>query len=116
MNDTILGQLKHRSLPSFESAAGVNGTPITMTVGCAYAKAMTVRFLSAVAGTLTIRLLRPDRQSEYPVSQPSDTAIVGGTGVRVQVADMEGCAHVRITFTPSANGTVNYCDVSYAVV
>ena len=114
MNAQLTEALAHRTILAFEGAAVSNGVPVSAIIGAKGAKQLTIRCKTQVNGTLIVRFLRPDKVTEYATNQPSDTVIAAAPSEqRIQVTDCEGVTHIKVQFTPSANGTFNFLDVAY---
>lgn len=93
--------------------AFTNGAAITIDVPCAGAERIRIRMKTATGGgTLAAAWLRPDGETKYTANNPADVAIVAGTENKMDVDPHFGEGLLRLTFTPSADGTITYVDVS----
>lgn len=75
---------------------------------------MRVRFKTATSGgTLAARFLRPDGSDvSYTQSQPVDLTVAAGVEAVLDLDPHYGEGLLKLTFTPSGNGTIAFCDAS----
>lgn len=91
----------------------LNGVAIRVVVPMTGAHRMRLRFQATGAGALQARFVRPDGQDvAYTVMQPVDTAIVANVESVIDIDPHYGEGLLKLTFTPSANGTITFCDAS----
>lgn len=93
-------------------AALTNGTPVVQTVSTGGAKTGTLRFLATAGGTLAFAWMRPVGDTAYPTGNPANVAVTADTEAVVALT-VAGHGILRVTFTPSANGTITHADVLF---
>jgi hypothetical protein len=92
----------------------LNAVPISTTIPIAGAERMRVRFkTSGAGGTLAARFVRPDGvDTLYTQMQPVDVAITVNVEAVLDIDPHYGEGLVKITFTPTGNGNITFCDAS----
>jgi hypothetical protein len=92
----------------------LNAVPIDEILPMTGAGRMRVRFkTSGGGGTLAARFLRPDGSDAlYSQSQPVDLSVTAGVEAVLEIDPHYGEGLLKLTFTPSGNGSVTYCDAS----
>ncbi len=90
-------------------AAFTNGNAITVLRPCAGVARGRVRFKASAAGTLVLTYVSPDGATDYTTPTATSVAIVANTEKELDFTPY-GEAYYKLTFTPSAGGTVTYCD------
>lgn len=101
--------------PLHSGVAVTNGNAVSALVRCAGASRGRVRFKSTGAGSLKLEFVRPGGSQRsgvtvYGAGNPDAVAVTGGTETLLTTDAIAGEAMALITFTPSANGTVTFCD------
>lgn len=105
--------LPHRSLLDANdptAATLASGVAKSWVVPIAGSPRARLKWLSTCAGTLAFALLRPDGRTAYTTGNPANVVITAGTEADAIIDPLYGEGRLRITFTPSANGTVTYID------
>ncbi len=92
------------------AAALTNGSPVSQVIPIAGCPAGRVRWKSTCAGTLKGEFCSSDGETVYATAQPASVAIVANTENYFDF-NPRGEAYFKITFTPSADGAVTFCDV-----
>lgn len=88
------------------------GVPVEAFIALAGAQRWRVRIRASAAGTLSAAYVRAGRRTDvYAANNPADVAVVANTETAMSEATHFGAAAVRLTFTPSGNGAVTYCDI-----
>jgi hypothetical protein len=92
----------------------LNAVPIEELVAMAGADRTRIRFQTTGAGgTLQARFVRPDgSDAAYNQGQPVDLTIADGVGAVLDINPHYGEGLLKLTFVPSGNGSVVYCDIS----
>lgn len=95
------------------SAAVVNATPVSEYVQVAGSARVRARIKTSGAGTLdlTFGFFVNDVFTAYATGNPAQVAVSAATEAKIE-SDTYGESWCKVTFTPSANGTVTFCDVS----
>lgn len=105
----------HFTLPAPFNPGGafVNATPVKARVPFAGAVRGRIRILTAAGGgTLSSKWLRPDGETPYAANNPADVAVVAGVENKLDIDPNFGEGILELTFTPAANGSFTYVDVS----
>jgi hypothetical protein len=90
-------------------AAVISATPITQFRPCAGVSKGRLRFKATAAGTLKVEYAAPDGVTVYTLPAAVTAAVIANTEVLLDWV-LQGEAYYLLTFTPSANGNVTYCD------
>lgn len=99
-------------------AAYTNGSAVRAIVQLAGAARFRVRFKGSGAGSLALAFLRPGATLTNPATAetyntaPSPVAVTANTEAVLEVAEHFGEHGAVLTFTPSADGTVTWCDIA----
>jgi hypothetical protein len=96
-----------------DNAEVSNGVAAVVNVATGGAQKAYIRLKSSAAGDLDAALLRPDGQTAYTTGAPTTVPVLANTEVEMEV-DVNGVGEIKVTFTPSGDGVVSYCDVSFA--
>ncbi len=92
-------------------AAVSSGNAVNELRACAGVARGRVRLKASVAGTLEVRFAGPDEGATvYTTPAAVSAAVVANTEQMIEFAPF-GEAFLQIRFTPSANGTITYCDI-----
>jgi hypothetical protein len=92
----------------------LTAVPIGVTLPMAGAERMRVRFrTSGAGGTLAARFVRPDGpDTPYTQMQPVDVTVTANVEAVLDIEPHFGEGLIRLTFTPSGNGNITFCDAS----
>jgi hypothetical protein len=88
--------------------AAVAVTATVPVLGCSRGR---VHLKSTAAGTLQLQMADPTGTDAYGDPAAVSVAVVANTDVSLDF-DPRGEAYLKITFTPSGNGEITFCDVS----
>jgi len=91
------------------TTAILNGVAVSQLIPIAGCPAGRVYWKSSCAGSLKLELMDPTGTTAYASSLIGPTAILAGTENHVDF-NPRGEAYLLITFTPSADGTITFCD------
>jgi hypothetical protein len=109
-----MGTADLSSAPFGEGYAWQNGVAQSIVVSLTGCLRWRLRWLSAAAGTVSFKFLRPTGNAAdvYLANNPPDMVIVGGTENKTDIDPCFGEAFLLITFTPSSTAAHNYSDIS----
>jgi len=101
------------------AAAFLNTVAISALLALAGSARLRIRIKTATnGGELKLEFVRPGSAGDfveadlYTANNPAPVAVVAGTETMLEVADHFGEAMALLTFTPTGNGTITYCDIS----
>lgn len=101
----------------YAGAALANGVPAAAVVQLAGTARFRIRIAATAAGTLSLAFVRPDETDHfddtdvYTTGNPPNVAVVANTEAKMDVAEHYGEAFAVVTFTPAADGAVDYVDI-----
>lgn len=96
-----------------DGAEFVSGTAIAETFTCSGVARIRIRFLATAPGVLALYFLRPmlNEETAYPTGQPDPISVTANEEAILDVQFHMGEGRAAISFSPSADGVVSYCDV-----
>lgn len=89
-----------------------NGVAVNERIYTGGASRFRGRWKSTGGGTLSFTFLRHDGTTAYSTLNPGSVAVVANTETSFTVDPHYGEKYLTITFTPSADGTITYFDIS----
>lgn len=99
-----------------DGVALATGVAVSALIPLAGSSRFRIRIKASAAGTLSSAFVRPgttgfDAASLYTTGNPTDVAVVANTETKLEISEHYGEALLLLTYTPSGNGTLTFCDV-----